>query len=85
MLGVPGNQLSREVEASADTFALELTDDPEALIELQLELARANLSDPDPPGWYRRSSAPTRRRFSGSAPRERSERSQGLNLIESRI
>jgi STE24 endopeptidase len=51
VLNIPGNQLSREVEASADQFALELTDDPRALIELQRELARANLSDPDPPAW----------------------------------
>ena len=52
VLGVPGNQLSRQVEASADEFALELTRDPAALIELQTRLARTNLSDPDPPGWY---------------------------------
>jgi STE24 endopeptidase len=49
-LTVVGNQLSRQVEASADDFALELTDDPRALIDLQLRLADANLSDPDPPG-----------------------------------
>ena len=52
LLGVPGNRLSRQVEARADTFALELTGDPEALIDLQLRLARTNLSDPDPPGLY---------------------------------
>jgi STE24 endopeptidase len=51
ILGVPGNQLSRQVEASADDFALELTDDPRALIDLQERLASANVSDPDPPGW----------------------------------
>ena len=51
ILGVPGNQLSRQVEASADGFALELTDDPGALIDLQVRLARANLADPDPPQW----------------------------------
>ena len=51
-LGIPGNQLSRKVEASADEFALELTDDPPALIDLQTRLARSNLSDPDPPDWY---------------------------------
>lgn len=51
-LGVPGNQLSREVEAAADAFALELTGDPQALIDLQLRLARSNLSDPDPPAVY---------------------------------
>ena len=39
VLNVPGNQLSREVEASADEFALELTHDPEALIKVQRQLA----------------------------------------------
>lgn len=52
VLNIPGNQLSREVEASADEFALELTDDPRGLIDLQTRLARTNLSDPDPPGLY---------------------------------
>jgi len=50
VLGVIGNQLSRQVEASADAFALELTGDPEALIDLQRRLAVANVGDPDPPG-----------------------------------
>ena len=50
VLNVPGNQLSREIEAGADQFALELTDDPQALVDLQTKLARTNLSDPDPPG-----------------------------------
>jgi STE24 endopeptidase len=50
VLGIIGNQLSREIEASADTFALELTDDPDALIDLQRRLAVANVADPDPPG-----------------------------------
>jgi STE24 endopeptidase len=50
-LNVVGNQLSRDVEASADEFALELTDDPRGLIDLQTRLARTNLSDPDPPDW----------------------------------
>ena len=48
-IGVVGNQLSRAVEARADTYALELTDDPESLIGLQTRLARTNISDPDPP------------------------------------
>jgi STE24 endopeptidase len=48
-VGVVGNRLSREVEAKADTEALELTDDPRALIALQRRLAERNLSDPDPP------------------------------------
>ena len=46
VLNVPGNQLSREVEASADTFALELTGDPQALIDLQLRLARTTSPTP---------------------------------------
>jgi Zn-dependent protease with chaperone function len=50
VLGIIGNQLSREIEASADTFALELTNDPDALIDLQRRLAVANVADPDPPG-----------------------------------
>lgn len=52
VLNIPGNQLSRQVEASADKFALDLTHDPKALVGLQVELARANISDPDPPGWF---------------------------------
>ena len=50
VLGVPGNQLSRRVEARADTFALELTRDPDTFIALQTRLALSNISDPDPPG-----------------------------------
>ena len=49
VLGIPGNQLSREIEANADQFALQLTDDPEALVDVQVRLAESNLSDPDPP------------------------------------
>jgi len=49
VLGVPGNQLSRQVEASADTFALQLTHDPRALIQVQRRLALSSVSDPEPP------------------------------------
>jgi len=53
MLGVPAAHLSRQVEARADRFALELSGEPRALIELQRDLARTNLSDPDPPAlWH---------------------------------
>jgi STE24 endopeptidase len=48
-LGTVGNQLSRKVEAGADTFALELTHDPKAFIELQRRLTVSNLGNPDPP------------------------------------
>jgi STE24 endopeptidase len=49
-LTVPGNQLSRAIEASADDFAIELTGEPAALVELQQRLTETNVSDPDPPG-----------------------------------
>lgn len=47
--GVSGNRLSRAIEARADSFALELTRDPRAFIDLQRRLAVTNLSDPEPP------------------------------------
>jgi STE24 endopeptidase len=50
VLGVVGNQLSRRVEASADDFALRLTHDPKALIEVQRRLVVSNVGNPDPPG-----------------------------------
>jgi len=51
VLGVPGNWLSRQVEASADMGALELAGS-RGLVELQLGLARRNRSDPDPPAAW---------------------------------
>ena len=44
-----GNVVSRQVEARADAFALELTREPKAFIELERSLATRNLGDPDPP------------------------------------
>ena len=44
-----GNVLSRQVEARADAFALELTREPGAFVELERSLATRNLGDPDPP------------------------------------
>jgi STE24 endopeptidase len=52
VIGIAGNQLSRAVEARADTFSLQLTHDPRGMIELQQQLADRNLSDPDPPGVF---------------------------------
>jgi STE24 endopeptidase len=49
VLGVPGNQLSRKVEASADSFSLDLTHDPRAFIQLQRKLTTKAVADPDPP------------------------------------
>ena len=45
------NQLSRDVEARADAYALELTRAPGSAIAFQERIALANLSDPRPPGW----------------------------------
>jgi Zn-dependent protease with chaperone function len=45
------NQLSRQVEARADRFSMQLTHDPAGLIEFQRKITEQNVSDPDPPGW----------------------------------
>ncbi|MEY2517088.1 MAG: endopeptidase, partial [bacterium] len=45
------NQLSRRVEARADSFALELAREPDAFISFERRIALRNLADPDPPGW----------------------------------
>src|SRR5215218_4081056 len=47
------NQLSREVERSADAFSLELTRDPDTFMAFQERIARKNVSDPDPPAVAR--------------------------------
>ena len=49
------NLVSRQIEANADLFALDLTGDPDAFISMQQRLAETNLSDPDPPAawqWF---------------------------------
>jgi STE24 endopeptidase len=51
-LGSASNVLSRQVEHRADDFALELTNDPAAFIDLQRRLAITNIADPDPPRLY---------------------------------
>jgi STE24 endopeptidase len=52
VLNIPGNQLSRAVEARADTFSLQLTNDPQGMIDLQKRLTNTNVGDPDPPGAF---------------------------------
>ena len=48
-----GNVLSRQVEARADAFALEITRDAKGFIALERSLATRNLSQPDPPRlWH---------------------------------
>ena len=45
------NQLSRRVEARADSYALMLTGEPDPFISFEKRIALRNLSDPDPPDW----------------------------------
>jgi STE24 endopeptidase len=49
-MGVTSNVLSRQVEGRADAFALSLTRDPSAFVDVERRLAIRNISDPDPPG-----------------------------------
>jgi STE24 endopeptidase len=51
VVNIPGNAMSRGVEASADAYSLRLENDPAAMIGLERRLAVQNLGDPDPPGW----------------------------------
>jgi STE24 endopeptidase len=53
VLGPAGNVLSRGVERTADAYALDLTQDPQALIALHRRLVVRNVGDPDPPRWVR--------------------------------
>jgi STE24 endopeptidase len=50
-LQVAGNQLSRRVEARADSYALGLTGDAPGMIRFEQKIVRQNVSDPDPPDW----------------------------------
>lgn len=51
-LGIASNALSRPVEASADSFALELTRDPTDFVNFERRIAIRNISDPDPPWLF---------------------------------
>jgi len=53
VLTMVSNQLSRPVEARADAFSLQLTDDPQTLIDFQRRITVKNVSDPQPPGVAR--------------------------------
>ena len=48
-LGIASNVLSRQVEARADAFALDLTRDPADFVKFERRIAIRNISDPDPP------------------------------------
>jgi STE24 endopeptidase len=45
------NGISRRIETRADVDSLRTTQDPEAFIEVQKELARKSLADPTPYAW----------------------------------
>ena len=45
------NGISRRIETRADVASLRATDDPEAFIEVQKELALRSLADPTPYAW----------------------------------
>ena len=45
------NQLSRDVEARADSYALRLTGEPAPFISFERRIALRNLADPHPPDW----------------------------------
>jgi STE24 endopeptidase len=45
------HQLSRDVERRADSYALQLTGEPEPFISFEKHIALRNLADPDPPAW----------------------------------
>ena len=51
-LNTAGGILSRQIEASADAFALRETHDPRAFIALERRLVRSNVADPDPPAVW---------------------------------
>ena len=42
------------MEARADAYALELTDEPKAFVALERSLALRNIGDPDPPALTQR-------------------------------
>jgi STE24 endopeptidase len=50
-LTVISNQLSRAIERRADAFALELTHEPDAMVQFERRITLQNVGDPDPPRW----------------------------------
>jgi STE24 endopeptidase len=51
LLNIPGNAMSRRVEASADSYSLHLYGHSAAFIGMQRKLSVQNVADPDPPDW----------------------------------
>lgn len=71
------NQLSRRIEARADTFSLTLTGSPEPFISFERRLALRNVADPEPAGWVTALLAthpPTLQRIGAAVAYKRGER-----------
>ncbi|HEX2415780.1 MAG TPA: M48 family metalloprotease [Thermoleophilaceae bacterium] len=51
-LGSASNVLSRQVEARADAFALDLTRDPASFVQFERRIALRNITDTDPPQLF---------------------------------
>jgi STE24 endopeptidase len=47
------NQLSRRIEARADSYSLKLTSAPQPFIDFERRITVRNVAEPDPPGWAR--------------------------------
>ena len=76
-IGPASTQLSRRVEARADSFALEQTRDPKGLIGLQRQLAVTNVAEPDPPAawqWIFGTHPDTMQRIGAAVAFERGQR-----------
>jgi STE24 endopeptidase len=74
------NQLSRRVEARADSYALELTDAPEPFIGFERRIAVRNVSDPDPAAfrtWLLATHPPTIDRIGIGVAYQRGARAPG--------
>jgi STE24 endopeptidase len=79
-IGLISNQLSRRVEARADTFSLELTHAPEPFISFERRIAVRNVADPDPPAIVSAllgTHPPTIDRIGAALAFERGERGAG--------
>jgi STE24 endopeptidase len=77
------NQLSRAIEARADTYALTLTHEPEPFIGFEKRITVQNVADPDPPGWLTfllATHPPTVERIGAGVAFERGERAGATRL-----
>jgi len=79
-IGIISARLSRALERRADTFALELTGAPEAMVDFQRRIAVQNRADLEPPRWLTALAAshpPTLERIGAAVAYEDGRRSSG--------